>query len=156
MLTEIDKKIVRAMQGDFPIVAEPYKQIAADVGITEEELLNRLREFREDGTIRKFGAVLKHREVGFASNVLCVWVVPEERIDEVAKSMCSHMAVTHCYDRHTNEDWPYNFYTMIHAGSRDECELIAQELAEENKLSERIMLYTGKEWKKTSMRYFSE
>lgn len=156
MLTEIDKKIVRAMQGDFPIVAEPYKQIADEVGISEAELLERLKQFRDDGTIRKFGAVLKHREVGFASNVLCVWVVPEERIEEVAEIMCSHMAVTHCYDRNTNEDWPYNFYTMIHASSREECESIARELAEETGLSKRTMLYTGKEWKKTSMKYFCE
>ena len=138
MLSEVDKKIVRAMQGDFPIVAEPYKKIAEDVGITEEELLARLEQFRQDGTIRKFGAVLKHREVGFAAN------------------MCSHMAVTHCYDRNTTPDWPYNFYTMIHGSSRENCEEIAAQLAEENNLSQRTMLYTGKEWKKTSMRYFCE
>ena len=156
MLSEVDKKIVRAMQGDFPIVAEPYKKIAEEVGITEEELLARLEQFRQDGTIRHFGAVLKHREVGFAANVLCVWVVPEERMDEVAANMCSHMAVTHCYDRNTTPDWPYNFYTMIHGSSRENCEEIAAQLAEENNLSQRTMLYTGKEWKKTSMRYFCE
>lgn len=156
MLNEIDKKIVRAMQGDFPIVAEPYKQIAAEVGISEDELLQRLQKMKEMGAIRKMGAVLKHREIGFAANVLCVWVVPEERMDEVAKNMCSHMAVTHCYDRNTMPDWPYNFYTMIHGSSREECEKIAEQLAKENNLSQRHMLFTGKEWKKTSMKYFCE
>ena len=156
MVSDLDKKIVRAMQGDFPLVAEPYKQIAAEVGISEEELLERIAQYKKDGTIRKLGAVLKHREVGFASNVLCVWLVPEDRLDEVAEKMCSHMAVTHCYDRNTNDDWPYNLYTMIHGNSRENCDSIAEELAKECGVSERVMLYTGKEWKKTSMRYFCE
>ena len=76
MLDEIDRKITRAMQGDFPLVEEPYKEIAAKVGIGEEELLLRLRRFKENGQIRKMGAVLQHRAAGFTANVLSAWVVP--------------------------------------------------------------------------------
>ena len=155
-LSELDKKIVRAMQGDFPLVKEPYQEIAADLGITEDELLERLTEFKASRKIRKLGAVLKHREVGFSSNVLCVWVVPPQKLDEIAQNMCRHMAVTHCYDRNTTPDWPYNLYTMIHGKSRAECEEFAAELARENNLTDRKMLFTIKEWKKTSMKYFCE
>ena len=156
MLDEIDKKIIRAMQGDFPLVEEPYKEIAAIVGVEEAELLRRLCRLKENGQIRKMGAVLQHRAAGFTANVLCAWVVPPARMDAVARCMCENPAVSHCYDRDTAEDWPYNVYTMIHAKSRTECEEIADAIAAACDLSERVMLYSVKEWKKTSMRYFCE
>ena len=106
--------------------------------------------------IRKMGAVLRHREVGFSANVLCAWAVPPERLDEVAKAMATSVSVSHCYDRNVAPGWPYNLYTMIHAHSRAECEQIAECLGKENHVSGRVMLYSKKEWKKTSMQYFQE
>ena len=103
------------MQDELPLVAEPFKLIAEEIDSTEEEVLARLRLMQETGALRKMGAVLRHREVGFAANALCVWVVPDERMDEVADIMCRHMAVTHCYDRNVTPDWPYNFYTTFTA-----------------------------------------
>lgn len=155
-MDELDKKIVRVMQEDFPLVQEPYKLLAAQVGIDEQTLLERLKRFKANGQIRKMGAVLQHREVGFAANVLCAWEIPTERMDEVARSMSRHPSVSHCYDRNTKPGWPYNMYTMIHGHSREECEAIAQELGRANGVSNRAMLYSVKEWKKTSMRYFCE
>lgn len=156
MMDDLDKRIVRAMQGDFPLVKEPYKAIAEQVGITEAKLLERLQQFKAEGKIRKMGAVLQHREVGFAANVLCAWEVPAERMDEVAAAMSLHPSVSHCYDRNTRPGWPYNIYTMIHGHSREECEAIASELGAENCVVNRAMLYSVKEWKKTSMKYFCE
>ena len=155
-MDELDKKIVRVMQEDFPLVQEPYKLLAAQVGIDEQTLLERLKRFKENGQIRKMGAVLQHREVGFAANVLCAWEIPAARMDEVARNMSRHPSVSHCYDRNTEPGWPYNMYTMIHGHSREECEAIAQELGRANGVSNRAMLYSVKEWKKTSMRYFCE
>ncbi len=77
-------------------------------------------------------------------------------MDEVARNMSRHPSVSHCYDRNTEPGWPYNMYTMIHGHSREECEAIAQELGRANGVSNRAMLYSVKEWKKTSMRYFCE
>lgn len=153
-ITELDKKIVRAMQDELPLVAEPFKLIAEEIDATEEQVLARLRLMQADGALRKMGAVLKHREVGFRANALGVWIVPEERMNEVADIMCAHMAVTHCYDRNVTPDWPYNFYTMIHGTSREDCQQIAAVLSEETGISQYELLYTGREWKKTSMKYF--
>ena len=155
-MDELDKEIVRATQDDFPLVCEPYKEIADNIGIPEEKLLSRLQDFQRTGKIRKMGAVLQHRRAGFATNVLCAWEVPQVEVDEVASRMSQCSAVSHCYDRNTMPDWPFNVYTMIHGHSRAECEEIAGELAEENGLSHRVMLYTVKEWKKNSMKYFCE
>ena len=155
-LSELDKKIVQALQGDFPLVAEPYKVLAASIGISEELFLERVRALAAEKKIRKMGAVLRHREVGFQANVLVVWQVPEDRLDEIAQTMAACPAVSHCYDRNTAPGWPYNLYTMIHGRSREECEQLAAELGRQCGVSERRMLYSKHEWKKTSMKYFCE
>ena len=152
----LDRKIIRLLQGQFPLVAEPYKALAAKIGISEETFLQRVERMIAEKKIRKMGAVLRHREVGFTSNCLCVWNVPDARVDEVARRMAQHERVSHCYDRNRTEDWHYNVYTMIHGFSREECEKIAEELAAATGIEDRAMLYTKKEWKKTSMQYFVE
>lgn len=154
--SELDKKIVRALQGEFPLVAEPYKVLAESVGVSEDVFLARVQALTAEKKIRKMGAVLRHREVGFAANVLVAWSVPAERLDEVATAMATSLAVSHCYDRNTAPGWPYNLYTMVHGHSRAECEEIVAALGLDNGISDHVMLYSKKEWKKTSMKYFME
>lgn len=156
MLDELDKKIISIMQDDFPIVSEPYREIASMVGISEDELLERLKRYKQSGKIRKMGAVLKHREVGYAANGLCAWIVPEEKIQEVGKIFSKSTVVTHCYARLTQPGWPYNFYTMLHASTREECHAVAEDLAKQAGIYEYIMLFSTKEWKKNSMQYFKD
>ena len=155
-MNELDKKIVCALQGDFPLVAEPYKVLADEVGISEELFLERVKALSEEKKIRKMGAVLRHREVGFSSNVLVAWEVDPARLDEVAKKMAESPSVSHCYDRTSAPDWPYNLYPMVHGHSREECESIVAGLAKETGVENRAMLYTKHEWKKVSMKYFQE
>ena len=155
-IDELDKKIICALQGDFPLVAEPYKAMAEQIGVSEELFLARVKAMADSKKIRKMGAVLRHREIGFAANALCAWEVPADRLDDVAKSMAASPSISHCYDRNTAPGWPYNLYTMIHGHSRAECESIADQLGKENHIENRVMLYSKKEWKKTSMKYFSE
>ena len=156
MLDELDKKIIGIMQSEFPLVAEPYLEIANKLGISEDELLNRLKKYTQSGKIRKMGAVLRHREVGYAANALCAWIIPEERIEEIGKMFSKIAAVTHCYARVTQPDWPYNFYTMLHAGTREECNGIAEKLAIQAGIKDYIMMFSTKEWKKNSMQYFQK
>ncbi|WP_074514024.1 Lrp/AsnC family transcriptional regulator [Selenomonas sp. WCT3] len=155
-MTELDKKVIRALQGDFPLVSDPYQVLADQVGISKEDFLACVKKMEESNVIRKMGAVLRHREVGFRANVLVAWAVPAEQLDEIAKKMAASPSVSHCYDRNTAPDWPYNLYTMVHGHSREECERIVEELGKACKVYEHTMLYSKKEWKKTSMRYFME
>ena len=155
-LTEKEKAVVRALQGDFPLVADPYAQLAESVGLTKEDFLATVKSMQDEKKIRKMGAVLAHRNVGFKANVLVAWAVPQERLEEVARVMVDSPSVSHCYDRNVAPGWPYNLYTMIHGHSRAECESIADTLGKENHIENRVMLYSKKEWKKTSMKYFSE
>ncbi len=153
-LTEQDAAIIKALQEDFPLCEEPYKILAARAGVSEEEFLRRVQDFVDDKKIRKLGAVLRHREVGFKFNALCAWEVPAENLDEVAKIMSAHPAVSHCYDRNTAPNWNYNLYTMIHAKTREECDAIIAELSRLTGVENFQALYSKREWKKTGMKYF--
>ena len=142
------------MQEDFPICEEPYKVLAERVGMTEEDFLQRVKDLIAEKKIRKMGAVLRHREVGFKANALCAWNVPPEKLDEVAETMSKNPAVSHCYDRTVAPNWNYNLYTMIHAKSREECDAKISELAKNAGISDYRVMYSKKEWKKTGMKYF--
>ncbi len=155
-LTEQEKAVVRALQGEFPLVADPYQELADSIGLTKEAFLATVQRLQDEHKIRKMGAVLAHRQVGFRANVLVAWCVPPERLDEVARRMADSPSVSHCYDRNTAPGWPYNLYTMVHGHSREECEQIVAALAADTGVTERQMLYTKKEWKKRSMQYFQE
>ena len=155
-LDVLDKKIVAVMQEDFPLVLEPYAVLAQKIGISETELFDRLAVLRTTGRIRKFGAVLTHRKIGYAANALCAWRVSDDKVVEVGNVMVACKIVTHCYCREQKPDWPYNLYTMIHGKSRILCQEIAEKLAIETGVYDYVLLFSTKEWKKTSMRYFQE
>ena len=153
-ISERDKEVIRVLQDDFPICEQPFKFLANQINMSEEEFIERVQRLADQKMIRKMGAVLQHRKAGFTANALCAWCVPVEQLDAVADKMSKHPAVSHCYDRNTAPNWNYNLYTMIHAKSRDECQQIINALAAECRLDQFQVLYTTREWKKTSMRYF--
>lgn len=155
-LTTPDKKIIQVLQEDFPLCEEPYKILAERAGIDEEKFLERVKDFVRDKKIRKLGAVLQHQAAGFKSNALCAWCVPPEKVADVAAIMVQHCAVSHCYDRNPAPNWNYNLYTMIHAKSREECDAVIDELSRLTGITDFQALYSVKEWKKTSMKYFAE
>ncbi len=156
VFSQQDREIIKALQEDFPLCEEPYKILAQRAGVSEEEFLQRVQDFVDEKKIRKMGAVLRHREVGFKVNALCAWEVPPENLDDVAKIMSGHPAVSHCYDRTTAPNWNYNLYTMIHAKTREECDAIVAELSKKSGVKNFQILYSKKEWKKTSMKYFRD
>lgn len=156
MLDETDKAIVRALQNDIPLVARPYAALAEAVGLPEETFLRRLKKLKEDGKLRRIGVVLQHRQAGFTANALCAWSVPAAMVDEIGAAVSREAAVSHCYTRTPAPEFPYNFYVMIHATSREACDAIAERITAEHGLKDRQIFYSVREWKKVSMKYFVE
>ena len=154
MIDEKDKKVIGIIQGDLPLDPRPFHIAAQKVGMTEREFIERIRRLKQEGIIRRFGATLRHQEAGFSSNAMVAWKVPDEKIDEVGKKMAQFREVTHCYHRKAPSQWPYNIYTMIHGSSRKQCHEIAEKIAQATGVSEYILLFSEKEFKKTSMKYF--
>lgn len=156
MFSSLDISIICKIQEDLPLVSEPYKEIAEELQITESELINKIKEFCNKGIIRRFGATLNHRNIGFKANAMVVWKVPEERIHEVSEIMVLFSQISHCYQRPTFLGWPYNVFTMVHGESKEECEKTIKHIASASGINEYDILYSTIELKKSSMKYFME
>ena len=154
MLTDLEKNIIKAVQGDLPITPTPYGDIAKDLGITEEMLLDTLQSLCDRGVIRRFGATLRHQKSGFTANAMVAWCVEEERADQVGEIFAAFKEVSHCYHRQSTHDWPYNLYTMVHASDEANCRETAARMAEQAGVSDYELLFSREELKKTSMQYF--
>lgn len=154
MLSDLDKKIVRELQQDLPLVPRPYKVIAEKLGLTEAEFLKKINFFKEKGYIRRIGAALRHRKIGLTVNPMIVMRVLEKELDTVGKKIASFPQVTHCYNRPPAVDFPYNLYAMIHCESKEESETLVQEIISFDAIKDYTLLYSTRELKKTSMKYF--
>ena len=154
MLTELEKKIISLIQGDIAVTQRPYLEIAEKLGIPEEGLLVTLKNLCKRGIIRRFGATIRHQKSGFKANAMTAWKVDEDRIDEVGKKMASFKEVSHCYRRNPSDEWPYNLYTMIHARDEKSCRETARKMSEAASVVTYKLLFSRRELKKTSMKYF--
>jgi siroheme decarboxylase len=153
---EFDIAVIRATQGDMPVTEEPYAAAAAELGVSQEELLAHLRGMQERHLLRRVAAILFHRRAGFSANGMGVWKVPDEQIMEVGPRMAAFRGISHCYQRPTYEDWPYSVFTMAHGRSKDECDAILDSIAEDTGITERATLYSSTEFKKIRLLYFTE
>lgn len=120
VLSAQDMKLIAAIQGGLPLVAEPYEEIGRSVGMTEAEVITRLQELLAAGFIRRLGVVVRHHELGYQANAMTVWDIPDDQVDEIARRMTATGLVTLCYRRPRRPGWPYNLFCMIHGKSRDE------------------------------------
>ncbi|MDY6973141.1 MAG: AsnC family transcriptional regulator [Thermodesulfobacteriota bacterium] len=154
MIDELDKKIINLIQQDLTLDPRPFALMAGKIGISEEEFIARVRDLKSQGIIRRFGATLRHQEAGFASNAMIAWRVADDRTEEAGEILAQFREVTHCYQRRPKRDWHYNLYTMVHGGNRDQCYQIAERMSRSAGIDEYVLLFSEKEFKKTSMAYF--
>ena len=143
-------------QGPMEVVPEPYAAAAAELGITQEALLEHLESMRERRALRRVAAILFHRRAGFSANGMGVWRVPEERILELGPRMAAFRGISHCYQRPTYADWPYSVFTMAHGRSKEECDAILDSIAEDTGIEDRRTLYSSTEFKKIRLLYFTD
>jgi siroheme decarboxylase len=155
-LSELDIAVIRALQGDMPVVPEPYAPAAAEVGVSQDELLAHLESMKARRALRRVAAILYHRRAGFSANGMGVWKVPTEDIMDVAPRMAAYRGISHCYQRPTYEDWPYSVFTMAHGRSKEECDAILDSIAEETGIEGRSTLYSSTEFKKIRLLYFTD
>jgi DNA-binding Lrp family transcriptional regulator len=153
---EFDRAVILALQGDMPVVSQPYAPAAEQLGITQEKLLEHLQGMQERKLLRRVAAILFHRRAGFSANGMGVWKVPDERIMELGPQMAAFRGISHCYQRPTYEDWPYSVFTMAHGRSKEECDAILDSIAESTGITERSTLYSSTEFKKIRLLYFTE
>ena len=124
-LDATDRRLIVATQAGLPRVSRPYDALADQLGITADEVLQRLWRMLDCGVIRRIGAVPNHYAIGYTANGMSVWDVDDSRIDELGARVGALEFVTHCYRRPRRlPDWPYNLFAMVH--SRDRAEVAAR------------------------------
>jgi siroheme decarboxylase len=155
-LEELDIAVIKALQGDLPVVPEPYAPTADELGLSQEQLLAHLESMQERRALRRVAAILFHRRAGYSANGMGVWRVPEEQILEFGPLMASFRGISHCYQRPTYADWPYSVFTMAHGRSKDECDAILDSIEERTGIGERATLYSSTEFKKIRLLYFTD
>jgi siroheme decarboxylase len=153
---EFDRAVIRATQGDMPVIPEPFAPAAERLGIEVGALLEHLEGMKERRLLRRVAAILFHRRAGFSANGMGVWKVPDERIAQLGPRMASFRGISHCYQRPTYEDWPYSIFTMAHGRSKEECDAILDAIAGELGIGERATLYSSTEFKKIRLLYFTD
>jgi DNA-binding Lrp family transcriptional regulator len=154
--TEQDKDFIRELQKDMEIIDEPFVKAANNLGMTEDELFAKMKHYESIGVLRRFAAILRHRQVGFTANGMIVWKVPEDRITSVGETLGSFPQVSHCYERPTYDDWPYNVFSMIHCKTQDEANDVAKTIQNQINVDEFRILFSSREFKKTRVEYFVE
>ena len=153
---EFDIEVIRATQGDMPVIPEPYAPAAEKLNIAQDKLLTHLQQMQERRLLRRVAAILFHRRAGFSANGMGVWKVPDERIMELGPRMAAFRGISHCYQRPTYQDWPYSVFTMAHGRSKDECDAILDSIAAQTGIDERATLYSSTEFKKIRLLYFTD
>lgn len=121
-LSAFDRQLIAATQGGLPLVRRPYELLAQRLGVTEQQLRERLAEMLQSGLVRRIGAVPNHYRLGYVANGMTVWNVADELVDELGTQVGALPFVSHCYRRPRRLPvWPYNLFAMVHGHSRDEC-----------------------------------
>jgi DNA-binding Lrp family transcriptional regulator len=114
MFDAINQQLLAHVAEGLPICSHPYAVIGERLNISETDVIERLKNLQASGIIKRFGVIVKHAALGYRANAMCVWHVPEEKIDEIAQYLLEFPFVTLCYQRPMLPEWRYNLYCMIH------------------------------------------
>ncbi len=150
-----DRALIVATQAGLPLTPRPYHALAEQIGISAEEVMERLIRMQECGIIRRIGLVPNHYALGYTSNGMTVWDVPDDRIHILGPQLGALSFVSHCYRRPRYlPDWPYNLFAMVHGRSREETDAKVEEIARLLGKDDRghAVLYSTRILKKTGLR----
>jgi len=124
-IDDTDARLIDEYQSGFPVQERPFEAVAADLGITEADAVERVRRLREEGVFRRFGAVLNPPVIG--SSTLAAVKAPEDRYEEIATTINDIRQVNHNYRR--NHEW--NMWFVVTASSREKRDGILDDIESE-------------------------
>ena len=156
MPDRFERELIREVEGGLPLAARPFAEIAERLGVSERRVIETLRDLVRSGVIKRFGVIVRHRELGYLANAMVVWDVPDEVVDDLGRRFGEAPYVTLCYRRPRHlPTWPYNLFTMIHG--RDRAHVLdmvsrLQRLAPMRALPMEI-LFSGRRFKQRGARY---
>lgn len=129
-VADADRPLAALLEAGLPLVARPYDAWATTLGQPRAALLATLARWQREGTVRRYGVIVRHHELGFAHNAMSVFDVPDDAVDARGAALACQRGVTLCYRRERAPGWPYNLYCMVHGRDRGAVRgLIAQAIA---------------------------
>lgn len=136
-LESADYALAAALEPGLPLSPRPYAELAQSLGIPEHACLDGIARLLDLGVMRRFGVVVRHRELGYTANAMVVWNVPDRAVETVGRRLGAQPAVTLCYQRPRHlPDWPYNLFSIVHGRDRSavltELERLRRELGLED------------------------
>lgn len=155
-ISDIEQKVLAVLQHGLPESQSPFKDMAEKIGIETEQLLAVLNDWKQQGKIRRIGAIVNHFKVGLGGGAMVVWQVEPARTEEVGKLLAGFEEVSHAYERRTYENWPYSLYTMVHGKTEDDVKQIVQRMSQKCGVSNYRILVTEKELKKVPPTYITQ
>jgi DNA-binding Lrp family transcriptional regulator len=153
-----DRCLLAAIQDGVPLTSRPYLEVGKRLGLSEADVIDRLRSLVRDGIVKRFGFVVHHHELGYSANAMVVWNIPDEVVAEVARTMTRFPFVTLCYRRPRRlPQWPYNLFCMIHGRDRETVLAQIEQLKGEADLGgiDNAVLFSTRRFKQRGARYDS-
>lgn len=152
----LQRALLQAIEGGLPLDPRPYATLGVQLGIDEQEVIDRLRRLLDQGIIKRLGVVVRHRRLGYRANAMVVWDVPDAQVRETGRCLGGFPFVTLCYRRPRRlPEWPYNLFTMIHGRDREEVEARVRRLVAACGLEDvsHELLFSRRSFKQRGARY---
>lgn len=155
-LNDQDMMLIEALCGGLSLVPDPYADLGARVGLSEDQVIAGIKRLVNGGIIKRFGVVVQHRKLGYTANAMSVWDIPDAEVSEIGNRMGRFPFVTLCYRRPRHlPDWPYNLFAMVHGDNRDKVRRQVDSIADVLGLAhvERDVLFSTHQFKQCGARY---
>lgn len=155
-LDATDRKLLAALADGLTLEPRPYLRLGAEAGLSEADVIARVRRLLESGVLKRMGIVVRHHELGYRSNAMVVWDVPDARVAAAGRALAALPFVTLCYRRpRVLPDWPYTLFAMIHGRDRGVVETQVEEATRAAGLEgcPRAVLFSRRRFKQRGARY---
>ncbi|HYG85254.1 MAG TPA: AsnC family protein [Azospirillum sp.] len=150
------ERLLGWLRRGLPLVERPYLAVAEDIGSTEDEVIAEIARLTDTGAVSRFGVIVDHQALGYTSNAMVVWDIPDDLVDAAGERLATCRGVSLCYQRpRRGAEWPYNLFTMIHGRDPDAVSRCVEALAEACGLTgvRRELLFTVRRFKQTAPCY---
>lgn len=150
-LSDLQEKSLRAaLEDGLPLTPTPYRTLGNAIGLPEKQVIQTIQHWVDTGFIKRFGLVVRHRELGYKANAMVVWDLPDELVDDMGERFKQSPQVTLCYRRPRRlPEWPYNLFCMIHGQDRGVVISQVESLVEQHALHDipRALLFSKQRFK---------
>jgi len=151
-----DAPLAALVEDGLPLVRQPYDAWAQALGRPRDAVLATLERWLDEGTLRRFGAIVRHHEAGYAHNAMTVFDVPDDAVDAHGAALAAQAGVTLAYRRERAPGWRYNLYCMVHGRDREAVRAAVAGATRAAGLQHhaQALLFSRRRFKQTGPRYF--